>query len=130
MQEIICFAEQPQALYNEACLRGYVAAARQYPQVLNWQESVAAAHALPNELRAQVCCIPIEEYPYWHLVIHAWVNGYRALCISLESQIVQAVLALAPIPLAEAHALARFCYSQDDVTEVDAAYTRYLALAG
>lgn len=125
MHETFCFAEQPRALFVEACARGYVAAARDYPHLKNLEESVQAAHALPNELRPQVCCIPVEEYAYWHLIVHAWVNGYWALCTSQESQIAQMVLALKPIPEDEAQALARFAVRQEDVTEVAEAYTRY-----
>src|SRR5258708_11916323 len=71
-----CFAENKRALFAEACLRGAWQAYVDFPKEVD-QKSVAVCWSLPDELRAEVCCIT-DEFAYRALIAFAWGTGYNA----------------------------------------------------
>ena len=82
-----CFSEGKQALWNEAHVRGWLAALLDFPQDKSHEEStIAVAQGVPDELRSDVCCIGDDELGYRQLVVAAWRIGYAAVVKDLSER--------------------------------------------
>ena len=87
-----CFAEGKRALFQEACLRGAWQAYVDFPKEVD-QESLAVCWGVPDELRAEVCCIT-DEFVYRALITFAWGAGYNATERATSSERERFVMAL------------------------------------
>jgi len=103
-----CFAERPHELFTEGVVRAWLVAIRDFPQFKSWDECVAAAQGIPDDLASDVCCIGENDYPYRYLVVYAWSLSYQAFArdISEREKVVYAS-ALKRMPSDEALALVR-----------------------
>src|SRR5207248_2849503 len=57
-----------------------------------------AAQSIPDEMRAEVCCIPPDDHAYRHLVANAWANGYMASLASNERALTVFTLTCRELP--------------------------------
>jgi hypothetical protein len=78
MAALYCFKDRKLELFQEACTRGFLAAILDFPYPKSQEECIAASQRVPDELRAQVCCVDGDEEGYRTLIISAWCSLYRA----------------------------------------------------
>src|SRR5260370_34603945 len=121
-----CFAEQKRALFTEACLRGWRQACVDFPHPID-QERVGALWRIPDEMRAEVCCIT-DEFAYGTLVLSAWGAGYNAHEQATERDRFLMATALKPMSKDEGMAMIRHALSsRDGVAIIDQAYAQLCA---
>ncbi len=65
-----CFAssEGRYVLFTEACVRGWLAAIRDFPRLKNREEGTAQTPQECDAMRLEVCCVPAENVAYQQLV--------------------------------------------------------------
>jgi len=124
-----CFVEASgkRALFAEACTRGWLAAVLDFPRLKNREECTAAAQIVPDELRAEVCCIGGDDSAYRLLVTSAWIGFYMALPRETERQNVIMASVLKAMSTDEALARLRRAFLEEEAqAEIDSAYKQYL----
>lgn len=120
-----CFAERPRDLFVEGVARGFLSAIRDFPHYKGHDEAQAALQRVLDDLRPEVCCIPVDEYPYFHLIVSAWENGYRGCLRCTERQMVMWVSLFADVPDDEATGQLAAGFARDE--EIEEAYARFQA---
>jgi len=123
-----CFAEPEgrRALFAEACVRGWVAAVRDFPQRKSREECTAQALLECDTLRLEVCCITSED-AYQQLVSSAWVSTYLSLGDLTERETVPYAVELKGKSVDEALAIVRPNLSSNEGRAmIDKIYAQFL----
>jgi hypothetical protein len=123
-----CFAEPEgrQALFAEACARGWVAAICDFPQRKSREECTAPALIECDVLRPEVCCIT-DESAYQQLVSSAWVGGYAGQQDTTEREAVQMAYAVKVTSRENVLAIVRYSFTIGEAhEEIDKAYQEFL----
>jgi len=126
-----CFLERQQEVFIEACVRGWLAAVLDFPHAKASEEACnQAAQSIPDAMRAEVCCIPENDYPYRHLIVSGWVATYVAVGRDLtEREIVYQKGALARASTLESRAVLRRGMAESKaITEVWSQYQAEVTL--
>ncbi len=118
-----CFLEDKYKLWTEMCLRGFVAGCLDFPHQMDMAALEAAAQSIPDEIRPETCCI--QEYPFRHLTINAWGNGYAAAVEASERNLTVFALTCRVATRDEVLAYARHACSPEARALIDEAWDSY-----
>ncbi len=112
-----CFLEGRYALFTEACVRGWLAAIRDFPRWKGREEAIVQAQQESETVKTEVCCIQDPE-AYYLLFKSAWVSTYTSLEQARERDIVVMALKLKQLPHEEAQTVLRRGFALERVQTV------------